>query len=196
MKKMKLLFTLLLITILSGCGKAQEVNLSENIKKIELTGNLVTYQAYYHNVLEYEKNPGSGIQHLFEKKRTLFAEYTGTIKYGINLSKVQIEVNGNNINVFIPKATIIGEPNVDKDDFKTENFIESKDGVINKNPLTVNDSNDAFNKAQQEIKSNAIKDEELLSLAQKRAKVIIEENIDQFSGLSKSEYTINWEYEQ
>ncbi len=196
MKKIKLLFALFILIILTGCGKDKEINLSENIQKIELTGNLVTYQAYYHNVLEYEKEPSSGIQHLFEKKRTLFAEYMGTIKYGINLSKVKIEVNGNNINVFIPKATIIGEPNVDKDDFKPENFIESKDGILNKNPLTVNDSNDAFNKAQQEIKDNAAKDEKLILLAQKRAKVIIEENIDQFSGLSKDEYTINWEYEQ
>lgn len=197
MKKIKLLFTLLLIVVLSGCGKATEVNLSENIKKIELTGNLVTYQAYYHNVLEYEKSAGNGIQHLFEKDRILFAEYTGTIKYGINLSKVRIEVNGkNNINVFIPKATIIGEPNVDKDDFKSENFIESEDGVINKNPLTANDSIKAFTKAQQEIKDNGSNDEELLSMAQKRAKVIIEENINQFSGLSENEYVINWEYEQ
>ena len=107
MKKIKLLFALFILIILTGCGKDKEINLSENIQKIELTGNLVTYQAYYHNVLEYEKEPSSGIQHLFEKKRTLFAEYMGTIKYGINLSKVKIEVNGNNINVLFLKLRLL-----------------------------------------------------------------------------------------
>ena len=196
MKKQKLLILTLLVTFLTGCGEKDSEVLSENMKKIELTGNLVTYQAYYHNVVEYDKSAGSGITHIFEKDRKLFAEYTGTIKYGINLSKVKINVKNNEINVFVPKATIIGEPNVDKDDFKAENFIESEDSFINKNPITVDDSSEAFDKAQQEIKENAMNDTELLNMAQKRAKVVIEENIKQFSGMSEKNYTINWEYEQ
>lgn len=196
MKKRYLLLIIVLISCLTGCGKDDAKILAENMKKIELTGNLVTYQAYYHNVLEHDKKAGSGITHLFEKDRKLFAEYTGTIKYGINLSKVKINVSGNEINVFIPKATIIGEPNVDKDDFKPENFIESRDSWINSNPITADDSSAAFDKAQKEMKSSAAEDEELLSLAQKRAKVVIEENINQFSGMSSKKYSIVWEYEQ
>ncbi len=197
MKKMKLLFLVLTFMVcFTGCGKVKTTVLSDNIKKIELTGNLVTYQAYFHNVIEYDKEAGSGVSHLFEKDRKLFAEYTGTIKYGINLSKVKIDVDGNDINVFIPKAMVIGDPNVDRDDFVSDNFIESKDSVLNRNKITADDSNAAFEAAQKEMKESASQDEELLSLAQKRAKVIIEENIKQFSGLSENSYTINWEYEQ
>jgi hypothetical protein len=184
------------ITCLTGCGKNKEEMLYENIKKIELSGDLVTYQAYYHNVIEYEKPAESGITHLFEIDRKLFAEYTGTIKFGINLTKVKIDVNGNTINVFIPKAKIIGEPNVDKDDFKAESFITSRDSKLNSNPITVDDSTKAYDKAQNEMKENAKNDEELLLKAQQRAKIVIEENINQFSGLNKNDYTINWEYEQ
>ena len=179
---------------LTGCSKGKIEDLAENVKKIQLTGNLVTYQAYYHNVIEYDKNAGSGISHLFEKDRRLFAEYTGTIKLGIDMSKVKIEVKGKEINVFIPTASVIGEPNVDKDDFKTENFIENDDGFINKNPLTFDDFTAAFEKAQKNIKDDASNNKELLSIAQKRAKVILEENIRQLSGLSDKEYNINWEY--
>ncbi len=184
-----------IILCLTGCQTKSFV-LAENLKRIELTGNLVTYQAYYHNVIELTKERGSGITHLLEKDRKLFAEYTGTIKYGINLSRVIIDVKGNEINVFIPKATIIGEPNVDKDDFKSENFIESKDSWINANPITADDCLEAFDNAQSEMKLTASKDEELLAIAQQRAKIIIEENINQLSGLSASKYSINWEYEQ
>jgi len=196
MKKNIILTTIIAATLcLTGCNNGNIKNLNENMKKMELTGNLITHNAYYHNVVEYEKKAGTGITHLFEKNRKMFIEYTGTIKLGIDLTKVKVDVKGNEINVLIPKATIIGEPNVDKDDFEAKNFIESKEG-INKNPITVDDASDAFDKAQKNMKENASKDNELLSLAQKRAKVILEENIKEFSKLNDNEYTINWEYGQ
>lgn len=196
MKKI-IVINLLLISLfsLTGCKKDEEKILAENIKKMHLTGNLVTYQAYYHNVVEYDKKAGTGITHLFEEDRKLFAEYTGTIKLGINLSNVKVSVLGREINVFIPKASVIGSPNVDKDDFKEENFIESREG-INKNPITADDSAIAFDKAQAEMLESASRDEELLAKAQQRAKIIIEENIIQFSGLNQKDYSIDWEYEQ
>ncbi len=194
-KRIVIISIVLFAFCLTGCGKNSNQVLTENMKKIELTGNLVTYQAYYHNVVEYKKEAGSGITHLFEEDRKLFAEYTGTIRYGIDLTKVKIEVKGNEITVFIPKAKIIGEANVDKDDFDAKNFIESREG-INKNPITADDSAGAFDEAQKNMKEEASKNEEVLSIAQKRAKVVIEENINQLSGLSKKDYSINWEYEQ
>ena len=192
MKKIHLLIAIFSLTCLIGCNKNTS-SLAENLKKIELTGNLVTYQAYYHNVLEYDKKAGDGIIHVFEKDRRLFAEYTGIVKYGIDLSKVKIEVKDNTVKVFIPKAMVIGEPNIDKDDFKSENFIESKDGWINPNPITADDIAIAFAQAQQEMKMSAIENEQVLSMAQKRAKVVIEENIREFSGTN--EYQIEWKYE-
>ena len=47
MKKI-IVINLLLISLfsLTGCKKDEEKILAENIKKMHLTGNLVTYQAY------------------------------------------------------------------------------------------------------------------------------------------------------
>lgn len=191
MKKVsKFIVILSMIIMLSACDNKNET-LSENIKKLELTGNLVTYEAYFHNVLETTKNSNS----IFKKDRKLFAEYTGTIKLGIDLSKVKIDVQGDTINVLIPKAKIIGEPNVDENDFKKEKFIESEDGFLIKNPITGDDISKAFDDAQSEMKKSAESDEQLLSTAQTRAKIIIEESINQFAGLSSKDYTINWEFE-
>ena len=186
----------MIIFFISGCNNSKNELTTESIKKLELTGNLVTYQAYYHNVIEYDKPVGAGITHLLEKERKLFAEYTGTIRLGINLSKVKIEMKKNSINVFIPKAKIIGEPNVNKDDFDANNFIESKDSWINSNPITADDSASAFDKAQKEMKEIAMNDEELLSQTQQRAKILIEEKIIQLSGLNRKDLNIMWEYEQ
>lgn len=191
MKKVsKFIVILSMIIMLSACDNKNET-LSENIKKLELTGNLVTYEAYFHNVLETTKDSNS----IFKKDRKLFAEYTGTIKLGIDLSKVKIDVQGDTINVLIPKAKIIGEPNVDESDFKKEKFIESEDGFLIKNPITGDDISKAFDDAQSEMKKSAESDEQLLSTAQTRAKIIIEESINQFAGISSKDYTINWEFE-
>ena len=45
------------------------------------------------------------------------------------------------------------------------------------------------------MKKSAESDEQLLSTAQTRAKIIIEESINQFAGISSKDYTINWEFE-
>lgn len=193
-KKNVFILIIVSILLLNGCGKNSVKHLKENMKKLELTGNLVTYEAYYHNVVEYKKDAGKGITHILEKDRKMFIEYTSTVKIGIDLTKVKVDVSGNDINVFIPKATIIGEPNVDKDDFKKEKFIQSKDG-INKNKIDANDSTEAFDQAQQDVREAVLNDDVVLSIAQKRAKVLIEENIKQLSGLSDNQYNINWEFE-
>jgi len=114
---------------------------------------------------------------------------------GIDLSQVRIKVNGNEIIVTLPKAKIIGEPNIDRNDFKSENFIESKDG-INKNEITIEDALSAFETAQKNMKDAASNDDELLLVAQKRAQAILEENIKQFTGLPEDKYIINWEYQR
>ena len=49
--------------------------------------------------------------------------------------------------------------------------------------------------AQKEMKEAVNKDEELLDLARRRAKIIVEENIRQVIGLSDNAYSITWEYE-
>lgn len=197
MKKISVYIILTIsILLLSGCGKTNHELTAEKVKKLELTGNLITYQAYYHNVIEYNKSPHSGILNFLEKERRLFVEYNGTIKIGISLSKVKIKVDGNKINIFIPKAKVIGEPNIDKTDFDAKKFIESKDGLIIKNPITADDSTSAFDKAQKELKEAAMNDEELLSQAQKRAKILIEEKINQLNDSNKSDLNISWEYEQ
>lgn len=194
---MKKIVIILILTAfcLTGCSFGSVNDLKDNMKKMELTGNLVTYKAYYHTVIEYDKEKGSGLTHLFEKDRKMFIEYTATVKLGIDMTKVKIDVDNDEINVFIPKAIVIGEANVDRDNFKEENIIESKEG-LNKNKITLEDSNAVFEAAQKSIKENASKDKELLSVAQKRAKIIIEENIRTFSNLNDNQYKINWEYGQ
>ncbi len=194
MKKIYIIL-ILFVLCLTGCKKDNIENLEKNLSKIELTGNLITLETYYHNVAEVTKKAGSGITHWFEKDRKLWIEYTGVAKIGIDMSKVRIETKGNQITVFIPKAKIIGNPDVFEEKFNEKSFIDSEDGLINKNKITVEDSAKAMKVAQDTMKENVENDSQLLNTAQKRARNLIEEYINQFSGISSTLYSIKWEYE-
>ncbi len=170
--------------------------LQKNLSKMELSGDLVTLETYYHNVAEVDKEAGDGIAHWFEKNRKLWIEYTGIVKIGIDMSNVKINTNGNQITVFIPKAEIIGKPDVLDEEFSKESFIDSEDGLINKNKITIEDSTKAMQVAQNTMTESVISDTQLLKTAQKRARNLIEEYINQFSGISDIMYNIKWEFEE
>lgn len=196
MKRILYVIPIIFILFLTGCSKNNVDDLEKNLSKIELTGDLVTLETYYHNVAEVKKEAGIGIMHWFEKDRKLWIEYTGIVKIGIDMSRVRIETNGNKITVYIPKAEIISKPDVLDEEFSRESFIDSQDGLINKNKITVEDSTKAMKVAQDLMIENVKKDTHLLKIAQKRARNLIEEYINQFSGISNKLYTIKWEYEE
>lgn len=201
MKKFIYIIVLILIILcLIGFGlysnKNNVKNLEKNISKIELSGDLVTLETYYHNVAEVEKDAGSGIAHWFEKNRKLWIEYTGIVKIGIDMSNVEINTNDSQITVFIPKAKIIGKPDVLNEDFSKGSFIDSEDGLLNKNKITAEESTEAMKLAQNTMQDSVKNDSQLLNTAQRRAKNLIEEYITQISGISNDLYNIKWEYEK
>lgn len=191
-----LLIVLCLVVFWFISDKDNIESLEKNLSKIELSGDLVTLETYYHNVAEVEKDAGTGIAHWFEKDRKLWIEYTGIVKVGIDLSNVKINTKGDIITVFIPKAKIIGKPNVLAEEFNKKSFLDSKDGILNKNELTTQDATKAMAFAQSTMQDSVRNDSQLLKTAQKRARNLIEEYINQFSGISDTLYTIKWEYEE
>ena len=194
MKKVLLIvYCIFMSFCLTGCGN-KEIDLKEAIEKIKLESELVSYEALYHNVIEHEKKAGNGLTHLLEKDREMFVEYTGSIELGIDLSKVKIEVKDTEISVFVPKAIVVGEPDIVK--FDENDFIENRDGLINKNLITLDDSEKAFQKAQNNMKEFASNDKDILNQAQLRAQLILEEMIKKAVPIDESNYTINWKLEK
>ena len=69
------------------------------------------------------------------------------------------------------------------------------DGILNKNPITAEDQTDAIAEANEQIRQSFAENETLLTHAQERAKLLIENYIEQLGTLSGVEYQINWIYE-
>ena len=196
MKKLKkfVVLCLAVIMLFTACGKkGEEVTKELSITQMQTICELATLKCYYHNVAKSEKSAGTGIWHLGEKDRQFWIEYTGTVKLGIDMSKVQMKVDRTNVTVTIPEAEV-QQGDVDDDSYNSDSYIFSEDG-INKNEITAEDATGAVENARNEMIKTAEKNTALLVNAQERAKKMIENYIMQLGETTGTEYQITWKYE-
>jgi len=131
------LIGILLISLLSGCGKSEDKEAAKStepdIMQVRSICKLATVECYYHNVAKSEKPAGTGIWHFGEKDRQFWIEYTGTVKLGIDMSKVQMKVNGKVEMCGMNKGTWIRVKGAVKEDTRREARVAMMEA--NKNAL-------------------------------------------------------------
>lgn len=205
--KKKIVITAILLGLLAspfpGCGnhnRQKDIGeeSTENLKapapdisQIRSICELATLECYYHNVAVSTKEKGKGISHIGEKDREFWIEYSGVAKLGVNMSKVDMEVNGKDIVITIPKAELLGLSNYS---FSEDSYISEDDG-INKNPITPENQTQAVQEAQKQIREKFANDDAMLKRAQDRAKNLIENYINQLDEIWGAEYQVTWIYE-
>lgn len=194
-KKIFILFIplcILLIVIGFILVKPKKINKQPDITQIRTICNLATLETYYHNVAKCDKKAQSGITHLFEKDRELWIEYTGTAKIGIDMSKVDMKIDGENITVVMPNAKLLS---IDIGEINKESYIYSDDNWVNKNEFTPEEETTAINTAQNKMEESVKNNSQLLLTAQTRAQDLIEQYINQLGEISGIPYQIKWVYE-
>ena len=195
MKKEKHIIALLIVLMLllsTSCKKAEELSIIEpdegHLKSI---CRLSVLEGYYHNVVKYNNpNPKKGF--LAPKNTHFWVEYTGVARYGLDVSKVKMDIQGKEITIQLPKAKIL-YCKVDSTSLNSDSYIIAKDSA----KVTSEDSKNALSQAQHELRENAENDENLLLSAQNRAQELIEayiKNLVSVSGNDENEYKINWVY--
>lgn len=178
-----------LSNILCGCQTQNEkkARLPE-LSQMSSICNLATLDCYYHNVAKSIKPAATGITHIGEKDRKFWIEYTGVVQLGIDASKLQMSIDGNQITIKIPKAQIL---RTSIDEINEDSFMFSSDGW-NKNEITASDQTAAISNAQTEMEKTAAQNVALLQKAQNRAKDLITNYIHQLGLVTGTEYTIVW----
>ncbi len=152
MRKIAILSSLMLIVcIISGCSQknSQAAN-APDITQIRSICNLATLECYYHNVAKSEKTAGSGVSHIGEKDRKFWIEYTGIAKIGIDMSNVDIKIEGEKITIFMPNAKLL-RIDIYANDLSESTYVTSDDAWFNKNKITAEDQTSAINNAQAEM---------------------------------------------
>lgn len=187
---MKRIFATLLVLLtmfsLASCGQKKEAVL--NVEDLRAICELSTIKCYYNTVAQIEKKKDN----IFQKNREMWVEYEGEAVLGIDMSKLKIEVNGNEVNITIPKAEILSiHPK--RETLNDKSYVVSEDRqLLFKNKITTEDQEEAIKKGQAEMEE-AIKGNTALFInAENKAKELIKNYIDELSEINGKEYAINW----
>lgn len=168
-------FMCLSLMFLSGCSKKVEPQIS-NVQNI---CELASLECYYHNVAK-EEDVGRWFG-LGDKKYWL--EYTGTVKLGVDLEQVKMEVKGNKVSITMPEIKIISS-NVDEKSLT----LTGDDSILSTDTYVT----EMLGKAQENMKEEAMKNEKTLLQAEERIKLMLQEYIDTVSSVAGTEYSIEW----
>lgn len=189
-RKIAVFMVMMLMTgVWSGCGDKEEPVAKEpDIMQVRNICNLATVKCYYHNVAISEKEATNW----FAKDRKFWIEYTGVANLGIDMTKVEMKIDGENIQVTIPPAKLL-TISIDEQTLTDDSYMTSQDGLI-RNEITADDQTAAINKAQKEMEQEVKENSALLLSAQNRAKTLIENYINQLGEASGVEYKIEWVY--
>ena len=199
MKKFALIFIIFIIAVgavLGGCAKAPEQNepvtteilIEPQIAQMKSICELAVTECYYHNVAKFFEEDAEGI--LFWKKdKHFWIEYSGIVKFGIDISLVNIEVDGKNITITLPEATVQG-CKVDSSSLNKNSYIIDKNSA----EITAEDEVKAFEEAQKRLEETASNDRALLTEARQRAQKLLEDYITNIGNAVGRTYTVKWIY--
>ena len=195
MKRLVLLVLLVLCGIIlgsgSGCSNGKKAINQPDITQVRSICNLATLECYYHNVAKSEKTAGS----FAEIDRKFWIEYTGIAKIGIDMSEVDMKIDGEKITVVLPPAKLLSIDISENDLNESSYILEEDTWFFTKNKITAEDQTNAINNAQSTMAESVKNNTSLLLNAQSRAQDLIENYINQMGEISGINYTIEWVYE-
>lgn len=187
---------LLLIGCLSACGQkeVEVVNGDPELEKIQAICTLATMECYYHDVaiIEKLKNVDGTFFDFLKKDRHMWIEYTGIVKIGIDVKKVKLEIDGDNVKITIPPAELLS---VSKEDFNEDSFYASEDDWLVKNKFSASDQTRAVNETQEVMTQSILANAELMRDAQIKAQKLIANYVNMLGDATGRHYMITWEFE-
>lgn len=175
---------------LSACGLKQKDTSVEkviNITQMKAICELATLECYYHNVAKVSKEKDVL---WWDTKAELWIEYSGIVKVGVDISDLDLEVDGDVVNITMPKAAVLS-CEVDETKLNKDSYIMIREG-LGAEKITADDQTLAFQTAQDSMREAAEADEELISQAQQRAEDLLESYINNVGEILGKKYTINW----
>lgn len=178
MKKIFLVIAIVSSILLCSCSDNQQISL--DISEMRKICDMAVLECYYHNNVEVSKKQFKVLNKLE------WVDYGCTVKLGIDISRVKIDVDGMNVNIKLPDAEIIGEPSVDIPSIKI-----LTDGGWAK--ITKEDERDALDKAQENAKKTVLENKQLLRNAEDRVQKILENYIKQIGDFSGTQYVVKFE---
>lgn len=167
-----------------------------DVGQIQYICQIATVQCYYHNVATARKQPGSGIAHLGEQETPFWFEYSATATFGIEAGSITMNIEGDEIYVHLPHATILdGAVNVIPDSV-SDPVCRPNAWYRNDVEITAVDVTNAMSRANDRIYDQIVNDPYIINIADSQAQSLIQNYIDQIVSLSGREYEVHFVYDE
>lgn len=146
--------------------------------------NFAQLQAEY-----YQKNASGYL--LWKKDKNFWISYDGIVTLGIDSSKLDVKVDGENVKIHIPEAKVLSsKPNPDS--ITKDSYYYAKNSAI----ADADDQTKAYKKAEKEMEKTAANDIVLLAQAQQRVQSMLEDYVKNMGTMLGKEYTITWDIKE
>lgn len=178
-----------LLLLTTACGKAEEPALplpqEEQVKTI---CQLAVLECEYHNLAKFEQKDASKFLWMIKDKR-FWVEYSATAVLGINADQVSMELQGDVVNITLPKAQVL-HCKVNGDSLSPDSYIVDKASA----PVTAEDEVYAFQEAQDGLQKTVEADNNMMNLAQKRAEELLRNYVNSLAKATGTEYQVEFHY--
>lgn len=126
---------------------------------------------------------------MVEKDKHFWIEYSGIVKFGIDVSLVNIEVNESQITITLPEAEV-------QSCMMDSSSLTKNSYIVDKNSAAINAEDETFAlaEAQKKLEEIASNDKSLLAEAQQRAQTLLKDYVTNLGSTAGKTYTIKWIY--
>ena len=188
-------FLMILSVTLTGCSHKSTQSKEQPPAAEQLTTGqlrsvceLAPLECYYHNTA---KSSTDKKVLFWNTNKKLWMEYSGIVKIGIDISRLDLQITGQVVTITLPEAKIIS-CKIDETSLSEDTFYTEQTG-LGAEKITAQDQTEAFEKAQQTMLEEAQKDESLLLQAQERARTLLLNYVNNIADTIGTEYEVRWE---
>ena len=152
---------------------------------------LETLTVKCNDVIKAEKKAGEGWQHILEKDREYWVEYTGVVKMGVNADDIEVKVRNDKVFIDLPEVEVL-DVHIDEGSISEDSIYVSNDGILNPNKISAEDQTEIIDKAQKQLETAFEEDEDIKSETTQATKRAIETYVDKLGDSFEVNYQIVW----
>lgn len=189
-KKIKRLavFCFVVCMLFSACGKKEEAPKEDlSLTQMKSICELATLKCYYHNVAKITKEKEVL---WWDTTAELWIEYSGIVKLGVDITNLDMQVDGNQVMITMPKAKVLS-CQVDQTSLDKDSYYTNREG-LGAEKINADDQTEAIKTAQENMLENVESDESLLQQAQNRAQELLEQYVKNIGDAMGKTYEVSF----
>lgn len=170
----------------ASAAEAAEPEIVPSTRRMMDICELATVECYYHDVAKVlppeEKSILPWVQY-----QHYWMEYAGKVVYGIDVSQVEITVDGSNVDITLPEAEVL-DCDLIENDTESDSVIVAKDSL----KITAADEAKTLTQAKAALLEKAENATKQLERAQQKAETLLEDYVTNLGEATGKTYTVTF----